>query len=280
MIIEKYPKRVVKGEYQNSRGYIRRQVWTNPIAISNTGFGAAITLTAAAQTRLLNTYSFTVTSASATVGAVYKETSKGTLFTVVATISSATTLLLTTAAAASGVVAISTVGSLTLVTGTGSATIAFSNHGAVVAITQPDFARTIRLKASAVGDNGLVVTYKGTNIRGDSISEDVTITAYGTAQDSTEAFKTITSVVMPAEAGGSNISFGPGAQLGLERMATEDSCLYGSYDTVYESTRPVITEGTAIENNTILFSTALATGHTFTAVYVATEITGATAITA
>jgi hypothetical protein len=273
MLIDKLSRRRTAGEYQSSKGYLRRQVWTNPIAVANTGIAAAITLTAAVQTRLLNTYTFTVTSAAATIGAVYKEASKGTLFTVVATVSGSTSLVLTTVAAASGIVAGSTVGSLTKVSGTGDATIAFSTHAAVVAITQPDFARTIRVKASAAGDNSLVFTIKGTNIRGTAISEDVTLTAYGTAQDTLTAFKTITSLVLPIESGGSNVSFGPGAQLGLDRIVSEDSTLNAAYDTVIEGTRAVITDATLIEGNTILFATSLANGHVFAASYIATEIT-------
>ena len=66
------------------------------------------------------TYVFTVTSASATVGATY--TNNGNTFTVVATIAAATILVLSTTAAGAPQAS----GTLTKATGTGDATIAFS----------------------------------------------------------------------------------------------------------------------------------------------------------
>lgn len=140
-------------------------------------------------------------------------------------------------------------------------------------VAQPDFARTIRIKASAVGDNGLTVTINGTDLRGTVITEDVVIAAYGTAQDTVKAFKTITSVVMPAEVGGSNISVGYGAQLGLDRIVLEDSAVYSTVDTVKDTTVAVISDGATIAANTVLFATALANTKTFVVGYFANEIT-------
>jgi hypothetical protein len=148
-------------------------------------------------------------------------------------------------------------------------------------ITQPDFARTIRLKGNQATVNSLVVTINGTNIRGTAITEDITIDAYGTAKDGLKAFKTITSIVFPARGGSSDtISIGFGAQLGLDRIVGEDSALYGTVDTVIESTRPVITDGATLSLNTVLFSTSLANNKVFVCTYVATEITGSNVTTA
>lgn len=67
---------------------------------------------------LLSAYTFTVTSANATIGATY--TNNGVTFTVVATIATATTLLMTSNGAPSAS------GTLTKATGTGDSTITFS----------------------------------------------------------------------------------------------------------------------------------------------------------
>ena len=196
MIIEKSRKRIVAGELQSSKGYVRRQKFTNPVVAGNTGIKSAVTLTAALQTVL------------------------------------------------------------------------------AAALTQPDFARTIRFKGNGTGTQGLVVTINGTDIRGKAITEAVTMGgSYGTPTDSTLAFKTITSIVFPIESGGSTISVGPGAQLGLDRIVSEDSAFYGTVDTVID-TRPVITDAATLAGCTVLFSTSLANNKVFVVSYIATEITG------
>jgi PKD repeat protein len=67
-----------------------------------------------------STYTFTITSANATVGAIYT-TTNGEQFTVTATISSSTTLICTGGGAPNGSI-------LTLLFGTGAATITFSTY--------------------------------------------------------------------------------------------------------------------------------------------------------
>lgn len=142
-----------------------------------------------------------------------------------------------------------------------------------VFVAQPDFARTLRLKASGAADNGLVVTYNGTDIRGNVITEAVTIVAFGTAQDTVKAFKTVTSIVFPIEAGATNISIGYGAQLGLDRIVLEDSAVYSTVDTAKEATVAIISDGATISDNTVLFPTTLANTKNFVVGYFANEIT-------
>jgi len=85
-------------------------------------------------------YTFTVSSANATAGAVYGN--NGQLFTVVSTIVGGTSLVCTGTGAPSGS------GTLTLITGTGDATIAFSaiaSAGAVVVMSNAASATTVSL---------------------------------------------------------------------------------------------------------------------------------------
>lgn len=86
------------------------------------------------------------------------------------------------------------------------------------AITNPAVPRTIRLKGNQSTTQGLVVTIAGTDILGNTISEDVTMGgAFATPTDSTKAFATVTSITVPTRGGASDtISVGFGAALGLD----------------------------------------------------------------
>jgi hypothetical protein len=105
------------------------------------------------------TYTFTVTSASATVGATY--TNNGNTFTVVATISGAVTLVCTSQGAPASS------GTLTKASGTGDATITFSSVTATTQYVYDDALSTDVLWSSTVHDilveNTLAIL--GLNIR-------------------------------------------------------------------------------------------------------------------
>ena len=65
--------------------------------------------------------------------------------------------------------------------------------------TNPDIPRTIRLKGNQSSTEGLEVVINGTDILDQAITETVTMgEAFATATDSSKAFKTVTSMVMPA----------------------------------------------------------------------------------
>ncbi len=263
-------QRIAYQEVQAKSGAVRRQQWTAPAAADNTSLHAAITLNAAAATIAATDRVFVITSGNATAGATY--TNNGQTFTVKYTISSKTQLICsaTGASAASG--------TLTKASGTGDSTITFS---AARTFAQPDFPRAIRLKASAVGDNSLVVTYNGTDMRDQAISEAVTITAYGTAQDTLGAFKTITSIVVPAESGASNISFGAGLALGLDRLLSAATVFVATVDGAVDSALPTqATSTSAISSNNVIMATAPNASHNFLVCFVTTELTEASGSTA
>lgn len=97
----------------------------------------------AGQQTILTTYTFTVTSANATVGATY--TNNGQTFTVLATIAASTTLV------TSGTGAPTASGTLTKATGTGDATIAFSTSTNANATSQViNFTSTLGTTAYAM----------------------------------------------------------------------------------------------------------------------------------
>lgn len=85
-------------------------------------------------------------------------------------------------------------------------------------LSQPDVVRTIRFKGNQSSTQGLVVTVNGTDIRGNTLTEAVTMGgAFATPTDSLNAFASITSIVFPTRgASGDTISVGDGASLGLD----------------------------------------------------------------
>lgn len=111
--------------------------------VSYTGAPSGSVTYRAGQQTILTTYTFTVTSANATVGATY--TNNGQTFTVLATIAAQTTLLM------SGTGAPTASGTLTKATGTGDATIAFSTSTNASATTQViNFSSTLGTTAYAI----------------------------------------------------------------------------------------------------------------------------------
>ena len=250
--------RNIGSEFQATKGYVRRESWAAPLAYNaGTAAGrASLTLLTAAQTVLLNTYTYTVTSAAATVGAIYTDAA-GVSFTVVATIAGATSLVLTTASATTP----STSGTLTKVSGTGDATITFASHAAVVPITQPDFARVLSItptKGSGSAITGNVVI-TGTDIRNAVVTDTIACGADTVIVNGVIAFKTVTSILYPARTQASDaIVVGCTNALGLPRCMSEDSYIQGSASGTFESSRATIAYDSAIiAKNTVTFATSL-----------------------
>ncbi len=270
-IIKTSNERRVFYEAQVKLGYIHRQKWTHPALGSATGVMPSVIQ--ALSIASANFYKFTVTSASATAGATY--TNNGVTYTVLATISSATTLYL------SGNGAPAASGTLTKASGTGDSTITFS--ASVNGFTQPDFPRTLNV-VSTLSDHDAagVVTITGTDIRGNVISDAITLNG-NTSVPGVHAFKTVTNIDLSAVTAidaTAGVEVGTDAVLGLDRIMDADEYINGSVDGTFESTRATITyDSSDISLNTVTFNTALANTKTYRAVYVTKEITTSKAST-
>lgn len=130
--------------------------------------------------------------------------------------------------------------------------------------TAPDVSRNVTATAggTAADVKAVQVIVNGTNDEGVAITETLpafTVNTTGTVVGS-KAFKTVTSVVLPAHDGtGATTSIGTGAKLGigrrLARNSVEDSYLNG----VIEGTpATVAVSSSAIESNTVSLASALA----------------------
>jgi hypothetical protein len=82
-------------------------------------------------------------------------------------------------------------------------------------ITQPDFPRIVTIKGNAGGNSGNVVI-NGTDIAGAVLTETIALNG-STEVLGTKAFKTVTSIVLPAEthAGTDTTSIGVGNKIGF-----------------------------------------------------------------
>jgi hypothetical protein len=170
---------------------------------------------------------------------------------------------------------------LTKATGTGDATITFS--AATAGFTQPDFPRVLSITGTGSSHNAAgVVTITGTDIRGNAISDAITLNS-NTTVNGVKAFKTVTTIDTSAATGvGTNagIEVGTSSLLGLDRMMEADEYINGSVDGTYEATRATISySATVLSQNTVSFNTALGNTHTYRAVYVTKELTNTNATT-
>jgi hypothetical protein len=136
-------------------------------------------------------------------------------------------------------------------------------------ITNPDTARNITATAggTAADIGAIQVTVNGTDFHGNTISEALPAFTADTAGSvaGTKAFKTVTSIVIPAHDGtGATTSVGVGghnstdALLGLPVKLDRDTLVAAHLDGVRESTRPTVAfSSTAAESNTVKLSSAL-----------------------
>jgi hypothetical protein len=169
--------------------------------------------------------------------------------------------------------------------GSTTAVHAAINSAAVVTtgITNPDFARVLTVVGAGSGHNAAgTVTINGTDIRGNTIADTLTLNS-NTTVVGTKAFKTVTSIDFTAVTGNdanNTVAVGTGAPLGLDRLMDADEYINGSVDGVFEGTRATVAvDSTDISKNTVSFNTALANTKTYRAVYVTKELTRATQTT-
>jgi hypothetical protein len=155
-----------------------------------------------------------------------------------------------------------------------SATSLASGGTVTTFLAQPDVARNLQIVAS--GATTAVVTVNGTDVRGNVISEALTLNG-ATPVLGAKAFKTVTSVVLPTVAA-TTINLGVGVLLGLSRiLANGDVGMYiqGSAAGVFEATRAGLTTSATVPSlNTVSFNTAPNGAKTFNAVYASNELWG------
>lgn len=133
------------------------------------------------------------------------------------------------------------------------------------AITNPDVPRVISATAggTAADIKAIQVTINGTNIAGDTITEDLpafTVNTAGTVTGS-KAFATVTSIVIPAhDDTGATTAIGTGAALGIAHVLTNNTVVDGMVylNGTVEGTEPTVTvSATAVESNTVSLNSAL-----------------------
>jgi hypothetical protein len=130
-------------------------------------------------------------------------------------------------------------------------------------ITNPPFPRNITATAGGTaGDiKAITVTIAGTNEAGAAITEVLpafTVNTAGTVAG-TKAFKTVTSITIPAHDGlGATTEIGFGDLIGLPHMLTGNTVLFAALDGVREGTAPtVVADADEIEKNTCDLNSAL-----------------------
>ena len=137
-------------------------------------------------------------------------------------------------------------------------------------LAQPDFARLLSLVLSGAGTEEVIVA--GTNIRGEAISETVTMNG-ATPVATTKAFKTVTSITFPNTAGSRTLDVGVLDALGLDRCMSGNEVILATADGVYETTRPTVTfDSNEVEKNTVDLNTALDAAVDVVVDFIATEI--------
>ncbi len=130
-------------------------------------------------------------------------------------------------------------------------------------ITQPDVPRNITVTAGGeeADIKAIKVTVKGTDAAGNEITEEIgpfTVNTAGT-KSGTKAFKTITSITIPAHDGEeATTAVGVGEVLGLGVTLARNSVERTFLNGTLEGTAPTVkTSGTAVEANTIDLNSTL-----------------------
>lgn len=124
-------------------------------------------------------------------------------------------------------------------------------------ITDPDVPRNIRIKGSADVTGDVVIN--GTSINDDAISE--TLALNGTTEvEGDLAFKTITSIELPAQAteNADTVQVGTANKLGLPYKLSLNAVLKAYRNSGLEASAPTVTvDADDLEKNTIELSSAL-----------------------
>ena len=144
--------------------------------------------------------------------------------------------------------------------------------GITAGITNPDFPRIARIVAAKSGMTPVAgnVVVHGTDVNGNSISDTIALNDT-TAVNGVKAFKTITSIDLPARtnATGDQVSVGGGAALGLQDTLQNNTVFAAFVNGAQESTAPtVVTNSTDVSQNVVTTNTATA-GHKVVILYVA-----------
>ena len=130
-------------------------------------------------------------------------------------------------------------------------------------ITNPPTPRNITATSGGTaGDVGAIqVTINGTNEDNEVISEVLPVFTVDSATTvvGAKAFKTVTSIVIPAHDGtGATTSVGLGSKLGLGVKLSRDSIVGAHLTGVLEATRPTVAfDAAKMEGNTVDLSSAL-----------------------
>lgn len=141
---------------------------------------------------------------------------------------------------------------------------------------QPDCVRGISITPGGTTADVATcdIVVNGTDVRGATISDTLHFTANDTLkQVSLKAFKTITSVVIPAQdGGGATFSVGVEDLLGLDRKMVEGSVLGEYCDGVLGAAATVTYSSTVLSLNTFIPATATNATHNYSVIFVSTEI--------
>lgn len=130
-------------------------------------------------------------------------------------------------------------------------------------ITNPPTPRNITATSGGVAADikAIQVTINGTNENDEAISEVLPVFTVNTATTvvGSKAFKTVTSIVIPAHDGlGATTAIGLGAKLGLGVKLARNSVLAAYLNGVKEGTAPtVVFSATVLEGNLITLNSAL-----------------------
>jgi hypothetical protein len=129
-------------------------------------------------------------------------------------------------------------------------------------LNQPPYPRNVTILPGGTTTDvkGMAITVNGTNFADKAITEDFTFLANATeAVVGAKAFKTITSIVIPAQDGaGATWDVGWGEKLGLPFMADENRVLRAIDDGVVETTAPTVTfDHDELEKNTVDLATTM-----------------------
>lgn len=133
----------------------------------------------------------------------------------------------------------------------------------ITGITNPETPRCVTATAggTATDIKAIAVTVNGTNILNQPITETLPVFTVDTAGTVTgfKAFKTITSIVIPAHDGvAATTAIGTSAKLGLPFATPRNTILRAYLNDVVEGTAPtVVASAAAVELNTVQLNSAL-----------------------
>lgn len=134
-------------------------------------------------------------------------------------------------------------------------------------ITDPDVPRVLSITGNAGTVTGDVVI-SGLDALDNEITDTITTNGTNTV-NGTKAFKTVTSITLPARGAESDeISVGTTSSLGINRVVSVGIPIYASVGGTSEGTLPEINTAVNLEENLITFDTALDGSSVFLCYYI------------